>query len=41
MESYVKPTIVTITEEQILKQHIRSEDEVSAILKEIRVEAVS
>jgi hypothetical protein len=27
--------------EQILKQHIRSEKEVSAILKEIRVEAVS
>ena len=27
--------------EQILKQHIRSEKEVSAILKEIRVEAIA
>ena len=27
--------------EQVLRQHIRSNDEVSAILKEIRVEAVS
>jgi hypothetical protein len=27
--------------EQVLKQHIESEEEVSAILKEIRVEAVS
>ena len=27
--------------EQVLKQHIQSEEEVSAILKEIRVEAVS
>ena len=27
--------------EQVLRQHIRSDDEVSAILKEIRVEAVS
>lgn len=27
--------------EQILKQHIESEEEVSAILKEIRAEAVS
>ncbi len=26
---------------QVLKQHIRSEDEVSAILKEIRVETIS
>jgi hypothetical protein len=27
--------------EQVLKQHIQSEEEVSAILKEIRVEAIS
>lgn len=27
--------------EQVLKQHIQSEEEVSAILKEIRVETVS